>query len=503
MSSQSLTQQQIQEQKLVQQQRITQQQLLNAKLLGMSAAELEQSINAELDDNPALEKTADEERAETCAGEEEGGYEDEDYEKRREIEERREELRSALERMESDDEPPEGETSWGRSTEERNDFVYGDAPSFRDKLIEQTGELELSEKERAITEYLIGSLDGDGFLRKSADVIADELAIYEYIDTDAGEVERLLKNIQNFDPPGLGARSLEECLRIQIERMEDSRLKTCMLQVVEKHFAEFKKMRWDKIQEALKLNDVQTDTLKKEFRRLNPRPGAAMGEAVGRVTGQITPDFTVYTTGDGRVLFDMNTGNIPSLAISDSFAGMMEDYRKKHDAPLSKPEREAMIYVRRKVERASWYIEAVKQRQRTMEKTMGAIIAWQKKYFLTGEESDLRPMILKDIAAKTGLDLSTVSRVCNEKYAHTEWGTFPLRHFFTDSFSSEDGGELSIRAVRAALKEVIQAEDKSAPLSDEALVAEMKKRGFNIARRTVAKYRDKMGIPVSKMRAER
>ncbi len=499
---QSLTQEQTQEQKLVQQQRITQQQLLNVKLLGMSLAELEQNVNAEINDNPALERVTDDEHAESY-DEPEETYDDGDYETSMEREERRDELERALESMESDDEPVEKENSYGQEGIGQGDIIYGETLSFRDKLAEQTGELELSDRERAVMEYLIGSLDNDGFLRKETDVLVEEMAIYEYIDTTHEEVEWLLSELQKFDPPGLGARSLQECLRIQIERMGEGRLKTCMLKVVDNYFNAFKRMRWDKIQDALKLNDVQMATLKREFRRLNPKPGAAMGESIGRSIQQITPDFTIYTTDDGRITFDINNGNLPSLAISDTFAEMLESAKKQPDRKMSKSDKEAMVYVKRKVEQANWYIDAIRQRRITMEKTMRAIISRQRKFFLTGEESDLRPMILKDVAEATGLDLSTVSRVCNEKYAHTQWGTFPLRYFFTDNFATEEGGELSTRKVQSALKEVIDKEDKRSPLSDEALVEEMRKRGFNIARRTVAKYRDRMGIPSSKMRADR
>ncbi|MCD8283063.1 MAG: RNA polymerase factor sigma-54 [Prevotella sp.] len=500
---QTLNQEQIQEQKLVAQQHITGQQLLNVRLLGMSAAELEQSINAELDDNPALEKALDEEPADGFDDARDDNYDD-DYEGEAEREERQDELNRALESMESDDEPPEKDSIYNREDSGTGGFAYAATPSFRDRLTEQMGESELTDKEKKIMEYLIGSLDSDGFLRKDTDVLADELVIYEYVDTDKDEVERVLRKLQEFDPPGLGARSLQECLRLQIERMEEGRLKTCMLAVTDKYFAAFTRMRWDKIKEGLSLNDVQIDTLKQAFRRLNPKPGAALGESIGRSTQQITPDFTVYPPDEnGHIAFDINTRNIPSLVVSDTFSDMLDRYKKQSDKPLGKPYKEAMLYVRNKVERANWFIEALRSRQRTMKAVMSAIISRQHKYFVTGEESDLRPMILKDIGSATGLDLSTVSRVSNEKYASTQWGIFPLRHFFTDSFASQDGGELSTRAVRAALRDVIDKEDKRSPLSDEALVEEMRKRGYNIARRTIAKYRDKMGIPVSKLRADR
>ncbi len=496
---QELSLQQTQEQKLVQQQRITQQQLLNVKLLGMSLTELEQNVIAEIDDNPALEQSFDDDHLESLTSDSDDSDTDTDYSSD-EQEERQDELNKALESMESDDEPADSDSYGYQSGADYEEIVYGDTLSFYDKLQEQVGELELSDHERSIMDYLVGSLDSDGLLRKDIDTIADELAIYEYTDTSAEEVERLLRLLQTFDPAGIGARSLQECLRLQIERMDEGRLKTCMLDVVDHHFDAFTKKHWNKIQASLSLNDTQTETLIEELRKLNPKPGAAMGESMGRNTQQITPDFIIFSTDDGRIDFDINNGNLPSLTISDSFEEMLAGYRKTEEKTLSSADRDAVRYLRNKIDRANWYIEAIRQRQNTMRTAMQAIINWQRKFFITGDESDLRPMILKDIAEKTGLDISTISRVSNEKYAQTRWGTFPLRFFFTDGYTKDDGEELSTRKIKLALKEIIDKEDKSNPLSDEALVELMKKQGFPIARRTIAKYRDKMGIPKSTLR---
>ncbi len=485
---QTLTQEQLQEQKLIQQQRITQQQLLSARLLGMSLAELEQNVQAEIDENPALERTFDEEGE---GPSDTGGNTNDDKDTSPEEEYLQDELTTALNNMESDDE------------EEEHEVVYAEAPSFRDKIEEQVGELSLSEQERNIMDYLVGSLDDDGFLRKDLDTIVDELAIFENIDSSTKEVEQILLQLQTFDPAGIGARSLQECLHIQIERMEENRLRDCMAKVVEKYFDLLVKGRWDKLKASLHLNDTQTDTLRRAFRRLNPKPGSTMGETMGRSSQQITPDVIIYPATDGRILFDINMGNLPSLAISDSFAEMMDTYKNKDVHNLSRADEEAMVYVRRNVERANLYMEAIRQRQRTMSLTMKAIIEWQKQYFLSGEESDLRPMILKDIAEKTGLDISTISRVSNEKYAQTQWGIFPLKYFFSDGLSSEEGEALSLKAARGALRDIVEHEDKHSPLSDEALAQEMAKRGYVVARRTVAKYREKMGIPTCHLRKTR
>ncbi len=503
---QGLDQHQIQEQKQLQQQRITQQQLLNVKLLSMSLAELEQNVAAELNDNPALEEAYDDDHtdlsADSNSSSDMDGDNDSDIdtEESMEKEERQDELNQALENMGSDDDM-DGDRDYDyRDTADYEEMVYGDTQSFYDKLNEQMGETELSDKEHRIMEYLIGSLDNDGLLRKDLDTIADELAIYENTDTTTEEVEEVLHKLQMFDPPGIAGRSLRECLRLQVERMDDSHLKERMLNVIDHHFEDFTKKRWENLKEELGLDDLRMQKLMEGLRKLNPKPGAAMGETVGRNMHQITPDFIVYTTEDGRISFDINNGNLPNLRISDSFEEMLDSYGKMDDRQMSKANRDAVVYIRRNMEKARWYMEAIRKRQQTMTLTMQAIINWQRKFFLEGDESDLRPMILKDIAEKTGLDISTVSRVSNEKYAQTQWGTFPLRFFFTDGYTKENGEELSTRKIKLALKDIVDKEDKKNPLSDEAIVKIMKKQGFPIARRTVAKYRDQLGIPKSLMR---
>ena len=503
---QGLDQHQIQEQKQLQQQRITQQQLLNVKLLSMSLAELEQNVAAELNDNPALEEAYDDDHTDLSADSnsssdiDDDNDSDIDTEESMEKEERQDELNQALENMGSDDDM-DGDRDYDyRDTADYEEMVYGDTQSFYDKLNEQMGETELSDKEHRIMEYLIGSLDNDGLLRKDLDTIADELAIYENTDTTTEEVEEVLHKLQMFDPPGIAGRSLRECLRLQVERMDDSHLKERMLNVIDHHFEDFTKKRWENLKEELGLDDLRMQKLMEGLRKLNPKPGAAMGETVGRNMHQITPDFIVYTTEDGRISFDINNGSLPNLRISDSFEEMLDSYGKMDDRQMSKANRDAVLYIRRNMEKARWYMEAIRKRQQTMTLTMQAIINWQRKFFLEGDESDLRPMILKDIAEKTGLDISTVSRVSNEKYAQTQWGTFPLRFFFTDGYIKENGEELSTRKIKLALKDIVDKEDKKNPLSDEAIVKIMKKQGFPIARRTVAKYRDQLGIPKSLMR---
>lgn len=486
-----------QEQKL--QQRLSTQQMLQVRLLEMPLTELEQNINMELDDNPALEAMSPDDALseERDDGMNEEAYET--YEQQTEREEREDALDNALSNIGRDDEMPLYNPQGYYQNAEYEEMVYGDTVSFYDKLKEQMGELELDDTQRDVMEYLIGSLDDDGYLRKDLGEIADDLAIKHYIDVSEEEIEQVLKQLQTFDPPGIGARSLQECLLLQVERKPVSWLRTQMKRIITRYFDEFIKKHWHKIQDALDLSADQVKTLQQEIHRLNPKPGASLGETEGRNLQQITPDFIVDTNDDGTVTFYLNRGNIPELKISPSFTDMVEAYKNNRDG-MSRQTKEALLYAKEKVDKAQGFIEAVKQRRRTLYITMKAIIDWQLRFFQDGDEADLRPMILKDIAERTGLDISTVSRVSNVKYAQTRWGTFPLRFFFSDSYTTEDGEELSTRKIKLALKEIIENENKQKPFSDEALTVLMKEKGFPIARRTVAKYREQMGFAVARLR---
>lgn len=497
---------QTQTQQQVQQQRLSQQQMLQVKLLEMPIAELEQNIDAELDDNPALEERRDDMSAEDKPMDDsistDDSSDDDTYEEKSEREEREEALDNALENLGSDDDMPEPQARTASQSNPDADYeeiVWGDTTSFYDKLKEQMGETELTKQQQDIMEYLIGSLDEDGLLRKDLDTIADELAIYHNVDVSAKEIEKVLRILQTFDPAGIGARSLQECLLLQIARKPNGKLKDLMTEIIRDHFDDFTKKHWDKIKQAYDLNDDQVEIIQQEIMKLNPKPGASLGETEGRSIQQITPDFIVDTDDDGNVSFTINDGRIPDLKISSSFSDMVDTY-KNNKKNMNRQEKEALLYAKEKVDKAQGYIEAVKQRRHTLYVTMKAIIDWQKKYFQTGDEADLKPMILKDIAEKTGLDISTISRVSNMKYAQTRWGTFPLRFFFTDAYVTKDGEEMSTRKIKLALKDIIDKEDKGKPLSDDALAAEMKKKGYPIARRTVAKYREQLGLPVARLR---
>ena len=345
-------------------------------------------------------------------------------------------------------------------------------------------------------------------LRKELDVIADELAIYHGIDCEEQEIADTLKLLQDFDPAGIGARSLQECLLLQIKRKvtdgeweRNGSVYGYLKTIFTEHFDAFTKKHWNKIQAALSLSDLQIKALQAEIRKLNPKPGASMGETMGRNVQQITPDFIIDTDDNGNISFTLNYGNLPELHVSQSFNDMLAAY-KDNKQGMNRQEKEALLYAKGKVEKAQGFIEAIKQRRNTLYTTMKAIIEIQKKFFQEGNEADLKPMILKDIAEKTGLDISTISRVSNIKYAQTRWGTFPLRFFFTDSYTTEDGEEMSTRKIKVVLREIIDNENKQKPLSDDALAKVMKEKGFPIARRTVAKYREQLNLPVARLRKE-
>lgn len=502
---------QTQEQKLQQLQRLSAQQMLQVKMLEMPLNELEDNINAELDDNPALETenpddalmgegNEDRSALDDSNNSNDDEFGDDAYEAQSEKEERKDELDQALESIGKDDQMPDYNTDrYNTQNADYEEMVYGDTTSFYDKLKEQMDMQILTDKEKQIMEYLIGSLDEDGLLRKDLDSICDELIIYHNIDVSEKEIEHVLHKLQSFDPAGVGGRSLQECLLLQVKRLPKGVLRKTMEEVFEDYFDEFTKKHWDKIKSGLELNETQLETLKDEIRKLNPKPGASLGETDGRNMQQINPDFIVDTADDGTITFTLNRGNMPELTVSPSFTDMIETY-KKHKDQMSRKDKEALLYAKEKVDKAQGFIEAIKQRRHTLIITMKAIIDIQRQFFLDGDEADLKPMILKDVAERTKLDISTISRVRIEKYVQTKWGIFPLKFFFTDSYTTEDGEELSTRKIKIALQHLIENEDKKKPLSDDAISKVMKEKGFPIARRTVAKYREQLGIPVARLR---
>jgi len=515
-------QEQQQELQQVQQQRMNAQQVLLVHLLEMPLAQIEQRVQAEMDENPALESERDDDAAEDFAslpGDMDGGQDrpsaeddasaqgdgvsdDDSYEHEREEEEKRDELDSVLDRIDSDDRI-EGTSYEGRSDnaadDDRQERVYADTDSFYDSLSAQMHEHELTERQQIIMDYLIGSLDSDGLLRKDLATLSDEIAISEYIDASEDEIERVLNVLQSFDPAGIGAQSLQQCLLIQIFRKKPTPLTKLMHTVINEYYDDFTHKRWKNIQARMHLTPETAEEVFDALRKLNPRPGAALGETMGHATGQITPDFIITSDDEGNVSFTLNRGKVPQLCVSNDFTEMIDAYRQ-NPASMTRRDKEALLYAQQKVNKARSFIDAIRQRQHTLTQTMAAIIKLQKPYILSGDESDLKPMILKDVADIVNLDISTISRVCNSKYAETEWGIMPLKSFFSDGYDTGNGEEVSTREIKRALKELVDREPKDKPLSDIKLAAELKKQGYPIARRTVAKYREQLGIPTSNLR---
>ncbi|MBR4708887.1 MAG: RNA polymerase factor sigma-54 [Bacteroidaceae bacterium] len=423
--SQTQTQTLTQEQRL----QLTPQQLLAARLTALSLDELRERVEAECMENPWLEKR-----------------------------------------------------HTGGSTR-RSPLTYemgerGETLSFYDRLTEQMGEYDLSDHERDILEYLIGSLDDNGFITKPLSQIADELEIYHSLSASEEDVGKMLAVLQQFDPPGIGARNLKECLLLQ---HPSQKLRT----VFERHWDDFTGKRWDRIQDKMDLTDAEVERLRREVQHLNPRPGNNPSDPVGRATETIKPDFIVEMDDEGTLRLSLNQGDVPSLRLSSE----TDDGGSEESAS----------FVREYRERGQLFIDALTQRRLTMTAVMKAIIRLQRPFFREGDENLLRPMRLEDVAEKTGLNLSTVSRVTSSKYVETPYGIYPLKWFFSGS-STQDGETVSTRKVKAALKALIEEEDKTEPLSDEALCTALQKQGYDIARRTVAKYRETLGYPPARYR---
>lgn len=488
---------QVQTQAQQQVQTLSPQQILVVKLLELPAVELEDRIRAEILENPALEEGKEETAADDYSNspESEGGQEDNDTS----------EYDSLSDYLTEDDIPDYKLQERNRSKgEQPEEIPFSDATSFYETLREQLGERNLTEHQRELAEYLIGSLDDDGLLRKSLDSINDELAIYAGIESTPQELEEILNVIQDFDPPGLGARNLQECLLNQIHRKMEleknsNPLLTIEEQIIKDCYEEFTRKHWDKIMQKLGLEEEAFQQALAEITKLNPRPGASLGETIGRNFQQIIPDFIVDTYDDGTINIALNNRNVPELRMSRDFSEMVEEHTK-NKANQTKASKEAMMFLKQKMDSAQGFIDAVKQRQQTLMTTMQAIIDLQHPFFLEGDESLLHPMILKDVAERTGLDISTISRVSNSKYVQTNYGIYPLKYFFSDGYTTEDGEEMSVREIRRILKECIDNENKKKPYTDDELAEILKGKGYPIARRTVAKYRQQLNIPVARLR---
>jgi RNA polymerase sigma-54 factor len=363
----------------------------------------------------------------------------------------------------------------------------------------QLGMLKLDERQLSIAEQIIGSIDEDGYLRRETSAIVDDLAFRQNIMTTDEEVEDLIKKIQRFDPAGVAARTLQECLLLQLNRQkEEGKDVEIAIMAISKYFDEFTKKHYEKIQRGLNLSDEGLKEVMQHIIKLNPKPGGNVGE-VNKAESYVIPDFFIYNQ-NGKLELTLNSKNAPELRISEGYREMLKDYDR--GAKKDRRQKEAVLFIKQKIDAAKWFIDAIKQRQHTLISTMTAIMNHQSEFFFTGDETTLRPMILKDIAEKTGLDISTVSRVANSKFVQTEFGTYRLKFFFSESLTTDSGEEVSTREVKKILSDLIEAESKKKPLSDERLTELLQEKGYNIARRTVAKYREQLNIPVARLRKE-
>ena len=357
--------------------------------------------------------------------------------------------------------------------------------------------LELNETKYVIALYLIGCIDDDGYIRRDANSLVDDLAFTQNINTTTAEVEEIIKILQSLDPPGIAARSLQECLLLQLERIPDqTREVHFATDIIRNHMEEFSRKHYDKLAPLLNINEEELKDVLAEITKLNPKPGSTSGQSLQN-TQEVIPDF-VITNNEGELELSLTQRNMPDLKVSEEYLEMLTRYNQQTD----KSSKVASGFIRSKIENAQWFIDALLERKRTILITMNAIIKYQPEYFITGDETKLKPMVLKHIAAKTGLDISTISRVVNSKYVTTPFGTFPLKFFFSESLNTDNGEEVSTRQVKKILLDFVATEDKHKPLTDDALYKMLKEKGYNIARRTIAKYRETLEIPVARMRKE-
>ena len=470
-------------------QKLSPQQIQFIKLLQVPTAELEGRIEEELEINPALEegKEEDDREAGDNEFEEEYGDKNEDID----VDDYLRDDDFAGYKMQGD----------GNYNEDERDMPLPMTTTLTEQLLDQLGYLGLDERRNAIARQLIGSIESDGYIRRDLDAISNDLAFSQNLRTDEEELEEILGMIQEFDPPGIGARNLQECLLLQLERKKDNGQNGVVdlaIEIIKNHFDEFTKKHYKKIIKRLGLDSEEE--LKEAIDviiRLNPKPGGAGSSLVK--TQYLLPDF-ILTNDNGKLELSLNSRNAPDLRISRSYSEMLNAYDKsnKKDKKL----KETVSFVKQKLDSARWFIDAIKQRQYTLLNTMQAIVDYQYEYFLTGDESKLRPMILKDIADRIGMDISTVSRVANSKSVQTEFGIYPLKYFFSEGISTDQGEDVSSREVKQTLKEFIDNESKRKPLSDEKLEKMLNEKGYQIARRTVAKYREQLNIPVARLRKE-
>ncbi|MCR5519581.1 MAG: RNA polymerase factor sigma-54 [Bacteroidales bacterium] len=461
---------------LKQTQRLSPLQIQTIKLIELPVQELEQKIRSELEENPVLDDGPDERR--------------DDSDDPKDI---------SIDEIKDDGDIPSYKTrinNWGKDPRpEYNTFSVRE--SFTESLMEQLGYRNLDEKSYQIGAFIIGSLDSDGYLRRDIESLVDDMAFRAGMEVSEAEVERMLRIVQEFDPAGVGARDLKECLLIQLKLRTQTEEVRDAYRILNEQFQEFTNRHFNKVMSRLSLDEKRLKAAIACISRLNPAPGGQLDDSYAEQAQQIVPDF-VLEEHDGDLSFSMPRFNIPELRVNRKYADMVSGAKGSGD----RAQKEAAVFIRQKIDSAKWFIEALKQRQNTLQRTMQAILDFQREYFLDGDDSNLKPMVLKDIAEKTGFDISTISRVVNSKYIETHFGIFPLKYFFSEGMENKEGEEVSTRELKKALMDCVDAEDKKKPLTDEQLVTEMEKRGYKVARRTIAKYRGQLGIPLARWRKE-
>jgi len=470
------------------QQKLSPQQIQLIRLLELPAIELEERVKHELEENPALEEGL--EKSDEFDGSEDNEVINNDV---------NEDL-SLGDYLTEDDIPEYKIRELSERGERKEDVPFSISQSLHEFLLQQLGLRELSDIEEKIAEYIIGNIDDDGYLRRDLAAIADDLVFQAGQDVNEKQIDSVVKIIQDFEPAGICARDLQECLLLQLERKEKTRTVNLAISILKDYFDDFTRKHYDKILRGLSVNE---ETLKKtihEITILNPKPGSSWGNSLETAMNLVIPDFIVEAH-NGELTLSMNNRGVPDMHINREYAEMFQDYtaNKANQTPEM---RDAVQFVKQKLDSAQWFIDAIKQRQETLQRTMEVIILLQHEFFLTGDEASLRPMILKDVAERTGYDISTISRVSNSKYVQTNFGIYSLKYFFSESMQTDSGEEISTREVKKIMQEHIVNEDKRKPLTDEELAGILKQNGYIIARRTVAKYREQLAIPVARLRKE-
>ena len=480
-------------------QRLSPQQIQLMKLLQVPTAILEERVKEEMEENPALELAED-------------GHEDEYDEANDEFKDKETdefEVDGSTEEYDDIDISEyvnDGDDEVGDYKLRDDNYPEPDdsrviphkvETGFNELMLEQLGLLNLDEHQQRVAEQIIGNLDDDGYLRRDILSIVDDLAFRQNIVTSEQEINQLVLQVQQFDPPGICARNLQECLLLQLERkLDEGKHVEVSMKVLEKYFEEFTKKHYEKIQKGLNLSDDQLKEVINQIVKLNPKPGGNIGEA-NKTENYVVPDFFIFNNV-GKLELTLNSKNAPDLRISEGYRDMLKEYDRGNKK--DKRQKEAVLFIKQKIDAAKWFIDAIKQRQNTLLNTMEAIMNYQYDFFITGDETELRPMILKYIAEATNLDISTISRVANSKFVQTEFGTYRLKFFFSESLQTDSGEEVSTREVKKILSDLIEAESKKHPLSDERLTELLQEKGYNIARRTVAKYREQLNISVARLR---